>query len=158
MAKYCATVCRDDSDPSVFGSARFGGVSVLPVTSATDETHTLSSYGISSNHYPKLRQSTMHRSNALTLHFCNLLLNMGFPQDPDTPVYEDNTTCRGNRIIGGWEHAKHIDISKHFAHKVIQNREMLLIKVETSSQFTKPLPCLRFKACVQGILDARPRT
>ena len=54
MAKYCVTVfrdrvCRDDSDPSVFGSARVGGVCVLPVTSGTEETHTLSSYGISSN-------------------------------------------------------------------------------------------------------------
>ena len=35
MAKYCATVCRDDSDPSVFGSARFGGVFVLPMMSGT---------------------------------------------------------------------------------------------------------------------------
>ena len=50
MAKYCVTVSRDDSDPSVFGSARIGGVCVLPVTSGTEETHTLSSYGISSNH------------------------------------------------------------------------------------------------------------
>ena len=49
MAKYCVTVSRDDSDPSVFGSARVGGVCVLPVTSGTEETHTLSSYGISSN-------------------------------------------------------------------------------------------------------------
>jgi len=49
MAKYCVTVSRDDSDPSVFGSARIGGVCVLPVTSGTEETHTLSSYGILSN-------------------------------------------------------------------------------------------------------------
>ena len=50
MAKYCATLSRDDSDPSVFGSARFGGVCALPVTSGPEETHTLSSYVITFNH------------------------------------------------------------------------------------------------------------
>ena len=35
----------------------------------------------------------------------NLLSNMGIPQDPDTPVYEDNTACTewGNHVIGGRE-------------------------------------------------------
>jgi hypothetical protein len=78
-------------------------------------------------------------------------------------VYEDNTACIewGNHIIGGRERAKHIDIRKHFAHEVIQNRQMRLIKVDTSKQiadmFTKALPYPRFKACIQAILDARPR-
>ena len=49
--------------------------------------------------------------------------NMGFPQDPDTPVYEDNTACFkwGNHVVGGRERAKNIDIRKHFAHEVYQN-------------------------------------
>ena len=93
----------------------------------------------------------------------NLLHNMGFPQHPDTPVYEDNTACIewGNHVIGGRERAKHIDIRKHFAHEVIQNREMRLIKVDTSKQladvFTKALAFPRFQACIDGILNAQPR-
>ncbi len=27
------------------------------------------------------------------IYLCNLLKNMGFPEGPDTPVYEDNTAC-----------------------------------------------------------------
>ncbi len=77
------------------------------------------------------------------LYLRNLLGTMGFTQKPDTPVYEDNTACIewGNHIISGRERAKHIDIRKHFAHEVI----------------TKALPYPRFKACIQAILDARPR-
>jgi hypothetical protein len=42
------------------------------------------------------------------IYLCNLLENMGFPQDPDTPVYEDNTACIkwGNHVIEGRERAK----------------------------------------------------
>ena len=58
MAKYCATVSRDDSYPSVLGSARFGGVCVLPMTSGTEETHTLSSNGI---RVARPKQSPMNR-------------------------------------------------------------------------------------------------
>ena len=50
---------------------------------------------------------------------------MCFEQAPDTPVYEDNAAC-----------IKHIDIRKHFAHETIQNRQMRLIKAETSSSLT----------------------
>ena len=51
---------------------------------------------------------------------------------------EDNTACIewGNNVIGGRERAKHIDIRKHFAHEVIQNGEMRLIKVATKYQAT----------------------
>ena len=49
---------RDESDPSVFGSARIGGVCVLPVMSGTEETQTLSSYGISSNRFVASLQGT----------------------------------------------------------------------------------------------------
>ena len=97
------------------------------------------------------------------MYLRNLLSNMGFPQDPDTPVYEDNTACIewGNHVIGGRERAKHIDIRKHFAHETIQNREMRLIKVDTTEQladlFTKALPYPQFLACIQGILNAPAR-
>ena len=44
----------------------------------------------------------------------NLLSNMGFPgpEEPNTPVYEDNTACIewGNHVVGGRERAKHINI------------------------------------------------
>jgi hypothetical protein len=95
------------------------------------------------------------------LYLRNLLANMGFPEEPNTPVYEDNTACIewGNHVIGGRERAKHIDIRKHFAHEVIQNQQMRLIKVDTSLQladiFTKPLPYPQFQACIQGILRSK---
>ncbi len=82
------------------------------------------------------------------IYLCNLLKSnaqsMGFPQDPDTLVYEDNTICIDweNHVIRGRERAEHIDPSKHFAHETIQNRQMRLIK-DTSKQladlFTKAL-------------------
>ena len=95
------------------------------------------------------------------LYLRNLLANMGFAQAPDTPVYEDNAACIewGNHVIGGRERAKHIDIRKHFAHETIQNRQMRLIKVETSSQlddiFTKPLQLQQFIACRDGLLTGQ---
>ena len=92
------------------------------------------------------------------IYLRNLLHNMRFPQGDDTPVYEDNTACIewGNHIIGGRERAKHIDIRKHFAHEVIQNRHMRLIRVSTSDQladvFTKALPLPHFERCVLGLM------
>ena len=83
---------------------------------------------------------------------------MGFPQDDDTLVYEDNTACIewGNHIIGGRERAKHIDIRKNFTHEVIQNRHMRLVRVSTSDQladiFTKALPLQHFERCVKGLM------
>ena len=70
------------------------------------------------------------------LYLRNLLENMGFAQPAPTPMYEDNTACIewGNHIIGGRERAKHIDIRKRFAHEVIQNGHMKLVRVSTSAQ------------------------
>ena len=88
------------------------------------------------------------------LYLRNLLTNMGFPEHPNTPVYEDNTACIewGNHVIGGRERAKHIDIRKHFAHEVIQHQEMRLIKIDTSGRladiFTKALPYPLFSTCM----------
>jgi hypothetical protein len=84
---------------------------------------------------------------------------MGFPKD--TPVYEDNTTCIewGNHIISGRERAKHMDIRKHFAHQVIQNRHMRLIRASAHDQladiFTNVLPLPYFQRCVE-VLMRRP--
>ena len=78
-------------------------------------------------------------------------------------MYEDNTACIewGNHVIGGRERAKHIDIRKHFAHEVIQNQEMLLIKKDTTRQladiFTKPLLYPQFLECLHGVLLIRSR-
>ena len=98
------------------------------------------------------------------LYLCTLLQSMGFQQEPDTPVHEDKTARIewGNHIVGGRERAEqHIDTRRHFAHEVIQHREMhLLIKADASKEiadmFTKPLPHPRYKACILAMLDARP--
>jgi hypothetical protein len=53
-------------------------------------------------------------------------------------VYEDKTVCIewGNHIIGvqSRERAKHVDIRKHFAHEVMQNRHMRLIRVPPTDE------------------------
>ena len=98
------------------------------------------------------------------LYLRRLLDQPGFTQQSPTPVYEDNTACIewGNNIIGGRERAKHIDIRKHFAHEVIQNGEMRLVRVPTSSQLadilTKGLHHPQWKACVEGILSKKVKS
>jgi hypothetical protein len=92
---------------------------------------------------------------------------MSLPQEDDTPipVHEDNTACIewGNHIIGGRERAKHIDIRKHFAHEVIQNRQMRIIRAPTDEQladiFTKALPFRQFERCLMGLMsgDLKPK-
>ena len=50
-----------------------------------------------------------------------------------------------------------IDIRKHFTHEVIQNGQMLLVKVPTSAQMadilTKGLHLPQVLACVDGLLQ-----
>ena len=57
--------------------------------------------------------------------------------------------------------AKHL-LVKHFAHEVIQNGEMRLVRVPTSSQLadilTKGLHYPQWQACVEGILSKTVRT
>ncbi len=66
------------------------------------------------------------------LYLRNLLHRLGFTQKRHTPMYEDTACIEwGNNVIGGRERAKHIDIRMHFAHEVIQNGQMLLVKVQT---------------------------
>ncbi len=68
---------------------------------------------------------------------------MGFALTGYKPVYGDNKACSGwsNNISSSWEHSKHIDISKHFAHKAIQNGHLRLVRIHESKQlvgiFTK---------------------
>ncbi len=79
------------------------------------------------------------------LYLGKLFERMGFAQGSPTPVYEDTTACIewGNNVISGQERDRHIDIRKHFAHEVIQNGKMLLVRVPIASQlvdiFTKGL-------------------
>ena len=93
------------------------------------------------------------------LYLRALLHRLGFAQKKPTPVYEVNTACIewGNNVIGGRERAKHIDIRKHFAHEVIQNGQMRLVKVPTSAQMadilTKGLHLPQVLACVDGLLQ-----
>ena len=94
------------------------------------------------------------------LYLYKLLKHMGFVQASPTPVSEDNTACIewGNNVIGGRERAKHIDIRKRFAHEVIHNGEMLLVRVPMASHadiFTKGLHYPQWQACVEGILGKR---
>jgi hypothetical protein len=72
-------------------------------------------------------------SAAEILYLRDLPDRVGFVQQAPTPVYyyEDNTACIewGNKVIGGRERpaerAKHIDIQKYFAHKVIQKGHII---------------------------------
>ena len=95
------------------------------------------------------------------LYLRDFLHRLGFMQKRPTPIYEDNTACIewGNNVIGGRERAKHIDIRKHFAHEVIQNGQMRLVKVLTASQMadilTKGLHLPQVLACVDGLLHQR---
>ncbi len=79
-------------------------------------------------------------------------------------MFEDNTACIewGNNINGGRERAKHIDIRKRFDHEVIQNGEMRLVRVPTSSQLadilTKGLHYPLWQVCVEGILSKKVRS
>ncbi len=92
-----------------------------------------------------------------TIYLRNLLGNMGLPQGDTTAVFEDKTACIewANRVIGGRERAKHIDIRKHFAHEAVQNGHMRLYRIPTEyqladlltkslqrSQFERNLSCL----------------
>jgi hypothetical protein len=49
--------------------------------------------------------------------------------------------------------------AQHFAHEVIQNGQMTLVRVSTTSQladiFTKPLHFPQYLACVAGILGKK---
>ncbi len=55
--------------------------------------------------------------------------------------------------------AKRIDIRKRFALELIQNGEMRLVRVQTSSQpadiLTKGLHYPQWQACVEGILSKK---
>ncbi len=75
-------------------------------------------------------------------------------------MYEDTTACIewGNNIVGGRERAS-TDLRRHFAYEVIQNGEMRLVRVPTSSQLadilTKGLLYPQWQACVEGILSKK---
>jgi hypothetical protein len=63
-------------------------------------------------------------------------------------VYEANSACikRGKFIIGGREWAKHNALSKQcehfakFAHEIIQTRNILLVKVDTTKSRGSQMP------------------
>ena len=63
----------------------------------------------------------------------NLVGTMRIPQLDSTAVLEDSTACIewSNRVMGGRELAKHIDIRKHFAHEAAQNGHTRLHKIPT---------------------------
>ncbi len=75
------------------------------------------------------------------LYLRDLLHRLGFTQKRPTSIYEDNVACIdcGINVICGRERAKHIDIRKHFAHEVIQNSQMRLVKVRTAGRPTWPI-------------------
>ena len=98
---------------------------------------------------------------AEVLYLRYLLQELGFAQQKPSPIYENNSACIewGNNVIGGRERAKHIDIRKHFAHEVIQNGAMRLVKVPTSAQLadilTKGLHLPQSTMCVEGMLGVK---
>jgi hypothetical protein len=70
------------------------------------------------------------------IYLCNLLANMGLPQEDYTEVFEDSTACIkwSNHVLCGRERAKHIDIRKHFAHEAVQNGHIWLYQSTTRSR------------------------
>ncbi len=93
-----------------------------------------------------------------TVYLRNLLGNMGLPQGDNTAVFEDNMACIkwANRVIGGRERAKHIDIRKHFAHEAVQKGSMRLCQIPTEYQLadllTKSLQRCRFERNLPSLL------
>jgi hypothetical protein len=91
------------------------------------------------------------------LYLRALLERLCIAQKAPTPMYEDSTACieRGNNVIGRRELAKLVFL-KHFAHEVIRNGEMKLIRVSTTSQLadilTKGFRLAQFLACVISVL------
>ncbi len=70
---------------------------------------------------------------------------------------------RGNTISGRERaRAKRIDIQEHFAHEVIQNGEMRLVRVPKSSQLedilAKGLHYPQWQACIKGILSEKVKS
>ena len=70
------------------------------------------------------------------IYLRTLLANMQLRQSGYAPVFEDNTGCIewANHVIGGRERAKHMDISKHFAHEAVQNGHLRLYKIAMEFQ------------------------
>ncbi len=95
------------------------------------------------------------------IYIRKLLDQLGFVQQFPTPVYEDKTACieweTALLVVGSAPST--LTLRMHFAHEVIQNGEMLLVRVPTSSQLadilTKGLHYLQWQACVEGILSKK---
>jgi hypothetical protein len=70
------------------------------------------------------------------LYISGLLINMVLDPEGWTPIHEDNDACIewGSNVIGGRERAKYADIQKHFAHEVVQNGYIRLVRVDTANQ------------------------
>jgi hypothetical protein len=74
-----------------------------------------------------------------------LLEEIGFPQEEPTKLHEDNMACiyasQSDRGVHG--RAKHIDVRVHKLRQLVEDKEIELIKIDTSEQvadnFTKPL-------------------
>ncbi len=85
------------------------------------------------------------------IYLRTLLANMQLHQSDYTPVFEDNTACIewANHVMGGRERAKHIDISKPFAHEAVQNGHMHVYKIAAEFQLadmlTKALQLHQYK-------------
>ena len=82
----------------------------------------------------------------------------GFGSTSPTPVYKDKTACIEwtDKLIGGRERAKHIEIRKHFAHEAAQLGHLRLKRVSTTDQlanvFTKSLQPAQFVAIIDRLL------
>jgi len=84
-----------------------------------------------------------------------LLEEIGFPQQEPTKLHEDNMACiyalQCNRGVHG--RAKHIDVRVRRLRQLVNDKEMELIKIDTSEQvadnFTKPLTITGAKTCLE---------
>ena len=65
--------------------------------------------------YPRLKRSTTRRRRR--------------PRRCSTSATASRSWLRPNRVIGGRERARRIDIEKHFAHQVMENGQLKLVRI-----------------------------
>ncbi len=90
------------------------------------------------------------------VRFCTSARSSSVWGSPKRPPHLSTKTTRRASSGVTTSLAKHIDIRKHFAHEVIQNGKMLLVRVPTASQlvdiFAKGLHYQQWQARVESIL------
>ena len=86
-----------------------------------------------------------------------ILMELNFPQEGPTPIYEDNQGCIAMTLTNGGHHSrtKHIDIKHHFIRNCVEDQTVILVWISTKQMIadilTKALPLKTF-AYLRGLL------